>query len=223
MFSNDDMASLSALLKSRAPLSPQEKTPHIGSDNEVNDPSAHIIRDDDIFLKRHVGVREASVLVPLVEREDEYFVLLTKRGNHLPDHPGQVCFPGGSREPIDQDDIATALRETEEEVGIGAEFINIIGALIPYHTVTGFRVSPIVGIIRPEFSLEIDKNEVDTVFEVPLTYFLDRANHVKKSHKYKGEVRHFFAMTYNDYYIWGATAAMLVNLAHTLKAHVGDN
>jgi len=159
----------------------------------------------------------AAVLVPLVERTDNTTVLLTKRTEHLAHHPGQISFPGGHIEAEDASPEDTALRETEEETGLSRRHVDIIGRLDDYETRTGFRVTPIVGMVRPPFEISPDPHEVAEVFEVPLSFFLDKSNHQRHQSEFNGRVREFFAMPYGDYYIWGATAGMLVNLYEVLK------
>ncbi len=163
-------------------------------------------------------LRPAAVLVPLVDRPDELTVLLTRRTEHLHAHPGQISFPGGRLESHDAGAAAAALRETEEETGIDPGFVDVIGRLDNYETVTGYRVTPIVGIVQPDFKLTPDSFEVAEVFEVPFRFLMDPANHQRHSGWRNGQRRHWYAMPYGDYYIWGATAGMLVNLYH----RVGD-
>jgi len=159
----------------------------------------------------------AAVLVGLVEYADATSVLLTLRTDHLDDHPGQVSFPGGKAEPDDGSPEETAIRETEEETGLHRRHIEVIGRLDDYETRTGFRITPIVAMITPPFELSPDPFEVAEVFEVPLDFLLDPANHQRHSRVFRGAEREFYAMPYGDYYIWGATAGMLVNLYQSLK------
>jgi 8-oxo-dGTP pyrophosphatase MutT (NUDIX family) len=163
-------------------------------------------------------LRPASVLVPVVTRDDDLSVLFTKRTAHLNDHAGQISFPGGRAEPSDADAAATALRETEEETGVCADRIEVLGQLPQYVTVTGYRVTPVVGLIRAPFELHPDPFEVAEVFEVPLAFLLDPANHQRNSVVFQGHLRHYFAMPYDRYYIWGATAGMLMNFHAFLSA-----
>lgn len=165
---------------------------------------------------REPSLRPAAVLVPLVERPDGLTVLLTKRTDHLHDHAGQVSFPGGRVEAHDDDAIATALRETEEEIGLPRDFVRIAGYLDAYETGTGFHITPVVGFVRPGFRLELDSFEVAEAFEVPLAFILDEANHQRHSRVWQGRRRHYYAMPYGDKYIWGATAGMLMNLYRRL-------
>lgn len=161
-------------------------------------------------------LRPAAVLIGLVERAEGLQVLFTRRTDHLQHHPGQISFPGGHVEAGDRDAQAAALRETHEEIGVAPERIEVLGRLDDYVTRTGFHVTPVVGLIRPPFDLIPDPHEVAEVFEVPLDFFLDPANHLRHTRDYQGAPRSFYAMPYGDYYIWGATAGMLVNLYQTL-------
>lgn len=162
----------------------------------------------DIGAER-AGAVPASVLLPLVVHGDGIGVLLTRRTDHLHDHPGQIAFPGGRVEPSDLSAEMTALRETHEEIGIDSAHIEILGRLPVYFTGTGFRITPVVGAVHPPFSLEPDAFEVAEVFEVPLEHFLDPANHQWHSIEYQGRLRHYHAMPFGHYYIWGATAGIL--------------
>ncbi|NMM45199.1 CoA pyrophosphatase [Rhodospirillaceae bacterium KN72] len=175
-------------------------------DDDLN-PGMRPMRDDLI---------PASVLIPLVQRPEGTTMLLTKRTPHMKDHAGQIAFPGGRRDPEDTDDIATALRETQEEVGIGAGSIRILGSIAPYVTRTGYAVTPFVGAVDPDIAPRPDPFEVDEIFEVPFAFLLDRANHQRHSHTINGTDRHFYAMPYGEYFIWGATAGMIVNLVDIL-------
>jgi len=161
---------------------------------------------------------QASVLVPLVMRDDALQVLLTRRTAHLRSHAGQISFPGGKMEPQDADVVATALRETEEEVGLARHHVEVLGHLPAYTTVTGFVVTPVVGLVAPGFQLQIDSGEVDEAFEVPLPFLMTPAHH--RRHRWDaggGITRQFLSMPWQgaggqQYFIWGATAAMLRNL-----------
>jgi 8-oxo-dGTP pyrophosphatase MutT (NUDIX family) len=153
----------------------------------------------------------AAVLVPLIEHDDGMTVLLTQRTDHLNDHAGQVSFPGGKIDDTDADAIEAALRETHEEVGIEPELVEVVGRLDDYITGTGFTITPVVGLLQPGFTVTPDPFEVADVFEVPLAFFLDTANHHRESRFWRGRERHFYVMPYEDRYIWGATAGMLVN------------
>ena len=176
------------------------------------------------FVEREVA--HASVLVPLVLRA-EMTVLLTQRTEHLNDHPGQISFPGGRAEPSDAHAVATALREAHEEVGLEAFEVEVLGSLPTYTTGTGFVITPIVGLVRPGFALQPDPNEVAEVFEVPLVWLMNPANHQRHAIVVDGIRREFFSLPWpgadaagqpRRYFIWGATAAMLRNLYRFLAA-----
>lgn len=161
-------------------------------------------------------LRDAAVLVPLVERDPEITVLFTERTAHLAAHAGQISFPGGAVESGDRDEVAAALRETDEEIGLPQDRIDIIGRLDTYVTRTGYRVEPVVGLVRPPFTLQPDTNEVADVFEVPLPFILDPDNLQRHSRMFQGRQRSFYVIAYQDRYIWGATAGMLLNLREAL-------
>jgi 8-oxo-dGTP pyrophosphatase MutT (NUDIX family) len=163
----------------------------------------------------------AAVLFPIVLRDDGHTVLLTQRTAHLRDHAGQISFPGGRVEEEDPSPVATALRETEEEIGLSRAHVEILGYLPEYRTGTGFRVTPVVALVTPPFELVLDPFEVAEAFEVPLSFLLDPANHQRHSLHYRGALRHFFAMPYGDYFIWGATAGMIRSLTDRLGLHPG--
>jgi 8-oxo-dGTP pyrophosphatase MutT (NUDIX family) len=164
------------------------------------------------------ALRPAAVLVLLIDRAEGMSVLLTQRTAHLSAHAGQISFPGGRKEESDADAIATALRETEEEVGLPRDKVSVLGQLDTYVTGTGFEITPIVGIIESDYTLTIDPYEVAEAFEVPLSYILDRRNHNRQERESAGRVRVFYVLPYEGRNIWGATAGMLVNLADVLNA-----
>lgn len=154
----------------------------------------------------------AAVLLPIVLRENAPTLLLTRRTVHLHDHAGQISFPGGRREADDVTPELTALREAREEVGIDPAQVEILGRLPEYHTVTGFEITPVVGLVTPPLNLRLDDFEVAEVFEPPLEFLLDRRNHQRHSLIFEGERREFWAIPWQNYYIWGATAGILVSL-----------
>ena len=176
-----------------------------------------VYRPHNTWPRRDLPLRPAAVLMPIVERREGLTVLLTKRAVALKTHSGQVAFPGGRCDPGDDHALATALREAEEEIGLTGDYVEAIGAMEDYETVTGFAVSPVVGFVSPDFCLKPDPNEVDDVFEVPLDYILDEKNHVIESRVWKGEQRYYYVFPHERYHIWGATAAMLVRFSRLLK------
>ncbi len=162
--------------------------------------------------------RAASVLIPLVARSEGLSLLLTRRTEHLSAHAGQISFPGGSAEARDTSAIDTALREAEEEIGLARVHVDVLGTLPDYLTGTGFCVTPVVALVTPPFSLQADPGEVAEVFEVPLAFLMDGLNHQRLSVQLPAGRRSFYAMPYGEYFIWGATAGMLRNLFHFLRA-----
>lgn len=164
-----------------------------------------------------VPLRNAAVLVPIVDRPEGATVLLTRRTAHLSSHAGQISFPGGRTEPEDPSPEETALREAEEEVGIPSDRVEIVGKLDIYRTVTNYAVTPVVGIVDPDVELRADPYEVAEVFETPLSFLMDSANHHRHTGWFNGVARRWWAMPYGDYYIWGATAGMLMNLHERLS------
>lgn len=162
----------------------------------------------------------AAVLVALVQRPEGLSLLLTRRTDHLSAHAGQISFPGGRTEQGDASPVDTALRETEEEIGLDRRHVEVIGQLPDYVTGSGYRVTPVVALVAPPFELTPDPNEVADVFEVPLAFLMDGMNHRRLSVELPEGAgrRHFYAMPYGRHFIWGATAGMLRNLFHFLRA-----
>lgn len=224
------------------PCVPKSRKSKLSQETEQSDPAPHSItslaaKEVDIDRLRSVlhpvaegsvdvaesGVGDedltpASVLFPIVLRESGPSVLFTQRTAHLKDHPGQISFPGGRVEPEDSSPAHTALREAEEEIGLSSEHIEILGYLPEYRTVTGFRITPVVAIVTPPFDLSPEPGEVAEVFEVPLSFLMDPANHQQHSLHYRGKLRHYYAMPYQDYFIWGATAGIILKLFQALNA-----
>ncbi|MFO1324217.1 MAG: CoA pyrophosphatase [Burkholderiales bacterium] len=181
-------------------------------------PDARGMSDGFRLPGREGRATPAAVLVPVVNRAGGLTMLLTQRSADLPDHPGQISFPGGRVEPHDATLADAALREAAEEVGLPSARVDVLGELAPYETVSGYRVTPIVGWIEPPFAITPDPVEVADVFEVPLAFLLDPANQ-QRHFRMLGELRRdFWAIPYGNRYIWGATAAMLMILDRTLRA-----
>jgi 8-oxo-dGTP pyrophosphatase MutT (NUDIX family) len=160
------------------------------------------------ILAREQPIRPAAVLIPVVDHPQPT-VLLTQRSAHLNEHAGQISFPGGKIDATDASPLDAALREAEEEVGLSREFVDPIGYLDLYGTSFGFRILPTVARVRPGFKLRISAAEVDDAFEVPLAFLMDPVNHQLHSKQFRGVERHYYAMPYEERYIWGATAGIL--------------
>jgi 8-oxo-dGTP pyrophosphatase MutT (NUDIX family) len=162
-------------------------------------------------------LKSAAVLIPIVCNHGQLEVLLTKRASHLRHHPGQISFPGGKVEPSDQNIIATALRETEEEIGLKPENIQVLGQLKSYQTISGYEITPIVAFAQKNTNYQFDDNEVAEVFHVPLSHFLTRDHHIQVPTYHQGKSHNIHFMPYQDYNIWGATAAILHDLSVLLN------
>ncbi|MET0519309.1 MAG: CoA pyrophosphatase [Burkholderiaceae bacterium] len=186
---------------------------------------AEMAGDGGLFAHRPPS--GAAVLIPLVMHEDGLRLLLTRRTDHLREHAGQISFPGGRVEPEDGSAEATALRETEEEIGLARQRIEVIGSLPIYTTVTNFQVTPVVALVAPGFELRLDEFEVAEAFEVPLQFLMNPAHHQRHRFAFDGGERQFLSMPWvavdadgqpREYFIWGATAAMLRNFYRFLAA-----
>jgi 8-oxo-dGTP pyrophosphatase MutT (NUDIX family) len=180
-----------------------------------------IVADGRRLAQAYEPPRQAAVLIALVMHGSGPTVLLTRRTEHLHDHAGQISFPGGGVERHDESAVATALRETEEEVGLRAESVEVLGCLPRYATSTGYVVTPVVALVEPGFCLAPDPFEVEEVFEPPLAFLMNPAHHERRVIDFDGVRRTFYAMPYvcaRRYFIWGATAAMLRNLYQLLRA-----
>ena len=163
------------------------------------------------------ALKPAAVLVPLVRHQTGLTMLLTKRSSALPSHRGQVAFPGGRVDPGDAHPIAAALREAEEEVALDPSTVDIIGLLNPYLTGSGYRIMPVVGLVDPPKALKAEEAEVEAIFEVPLSFLMDDTNHEVHSMEFQGKTRRYYAMPYENWYIWGATAGMIKDLYRRLS------
>lgn len=206
------------------PLAPERLTPAAVRQCFVAPPAWTPEKRGDGGLFEGYPRTAASVLVPLVQRDAGLTLLLTQRTAHLRDHAGQISFPGGRAEAHDADAVDTALREAEEEVGLGRRHVEVIGSLPVYRTVTNFDVTPIVALVTPPFELALDAHEVADAFEVPLAFVMTPAHHRRHVYEHEGVQREFLSMPYprpdgaGEYFIWGATAAMLRNFYRLLAA-----
>ncbi|MER8384251.1 CoA pyrophosphatase [Mesorhizobium sp. M0166] len=167
-------------------------------------------------LKLAKALRDAAVLIPVVDHGHEATVLLTRRAEKLRNHSGQVAFPGGTIDPTDASPEAAALRETSEEIGLDRDYIEIIGRLPDYVSGSGYRIAPVLGIVRPGFSLTLNLDEVDAVFEVPLGFLMDPANHTRDSRMWNDFEWFYYEMPYGDQRIWGVTAGIIRTLYERL-------
>ena len=183
----------------------------LGSEPTNGDHALNPDPDDWLEPEERKTLRPAAVLVPVVEHAHGAHMLLTRRADHLGQHSGQVAFPGGKMDP-GETPAEAALREAEEEVGLDRSFVEVAGYLDLYETGTGFRILPVVGFVRPGFTLTVNEDEVADVFEVPLAFLMNPENHERHSAMWKGKRRHYYAMPYGGQYIWGATAGMLRNM-----------
>jgi 8-oxo-dGTP pyrophosphatase MutT (NUDIX family) len=170
-------------------------------------------------LRRHLPqpLTPAAVMVPLIDRPEGMTVLLTQRASHLKAHPGQISFPGGRVEEFDAGPWEAALREAREEIGLTLGYASLAGFLADHLVLTGFRITPAVAIVRPGFELALDLTEVEDVFEVPLAFVLDPANRIARERMYAGHPFRTWDIPWGSRHIWGATAAMLLNLADRLQ------
>jgi 8-oxo-dGTP pyrophosphatase MutT (NUDIX family) len=175
------------------------------------------ITTEDSGLAAGLTFTAAAVLIPITDRPDPG-VLLTLRHADLRRHAGQVAFPGGRADPEDADAIATALREADEEIGLAPSLVQVVGSLGRHRTGTGFEIVPVIGVVPPDLPLVPHQAEVASIFEVPLAFLLETANHTRRNMEWAGRTRHFYEILWGEWRIWGATASMIVTLADRLKA-----
>lgn len=188
----------------------------------LNDAAAdygdHMLNPDLRKTFVHDRLRDAAVLIPVVDHGDASTVILTKRAEKLKNHSGQIAFPGGRIDPTDVSAEAAAVRETIEEIGLTPSYIDVIGRLPDYVTGSGYRIAPVLGIVRPGFHLTLNPGEVDDAFEVPLGFLMDPLNHNRASRIFQDRERFFYAMPYEERYIWGVTAGIIRALYERLYA-----
>lgn len=180
--------------------------------------SSHSERDEQGRPMHEGALTKAAVLIALIERQNGPQIILTRRSEKLNKHSGQIAFPGGRIDAGDKTPTAAAIRETSEEIGVPGAQITILGKLPLYQTGTGFIISPIVGKLTPPYIFKREPNEVDEIFELPLDYIVDKNNFKRQSIIYQGRNREFWTIPYGEYHIWGATAAILVELAERLNS-----
>ncbi|WP_322988679.1 CoA pyrophosphatase [Hoeflea sp.] len=178
----------------------------------------HVLNPD--LVSKLVGTkpREAAVLVPVTEGGSEARVILTRRSASMRQHSGQVAFPGGSIDPEDGSAEIAAMREAEEEIGLDRRFVEPVGRLPVYLTTTGFRITPVLAVVQPGYSLTLNPAEVAAVFETPLSFLMDSANHRRESRVWEGLERHYFVMPYGEHNIWGVTAGIIRTMYERLYA-----
>lgn len=178
------------------------------SDFDLNNDALHVAQDK---------LRPAGVLVPLIERDGQIHVILTKRTSHLKHHPGQIAFPGGKQEESDADATAAALREAEEEIGLPPHLVEVLGHLPRHETVSVFSVTPVVARIREDFTRIPEPGEVEEAFDVPLSHLLDVTRYSVQGRRWRGQRRNYFTVPWGPYYIWGATARICRVLSDRLS------
>ena len=176
----------------------------------------HDHQSDPLPVPDESTARPAAVLVPVIARADGPNLLLTLRTARLARHAGQIAFPGGRIDPEDDGPLAAALREAREEIGLDPAFVRPLGFLDPYLSSTGYRIMPVVARVAGEASLTANPDEVDDIFEVPLRFLLEPANHQRQSREWNGRARSFYAMPWESRYIWGVTAGIIRNLYERL-------
>jgi 8-oxo-dGTP pyrophosphatase MutT (NUDIX family) len=185
----------------------------------LNRAEERLLRDAGGHEKLEDGVRPAAVLVPIVAHDDELTVLLTQRSDELPTHAGQISFPGGKMDAGDATPLDAALREMAEETGIGREFASPVGYLDTFNTGSGYSIVPVVAVLRPGFTAVPEPGEVTDIFEVPLAFLMDPANHVSRQGMWRGKMHQYYEMPYGERYIWGVTASMLRELSRRLNGY----
>ena len=178
----------------------------------------HVLNRDSILEIEQLNLRDAAVLVAVIDDPDEARVILTKRTDKLRKHAGQIAFPGGGIDESDLSPEEAALREAEEEIGLDRRFVETVGRLPQYLAGTGFRIQPVLAVVQPGFVITPNPDEVESVFEVPLSFLMDPDNHKQDSRVWQGVVRHFYVMPYRERYIWGITAGIIRTLYERLYA-----
>lgn len=176
---------------------------------DTGDTSSDFDLNPGVVLPEGRKLRPAGVLAPVIRRDEVYHLILTKRSSALKHHPGQIAFPGGKQDETDTDVVATALREAHEEIGLPPRTVEVLGTLPQHETVTGFQMTPVIGLVTAPFDVVAEPGEVEEVFSVPLEHVLDTAKYGVQSRRWRGQTRAYFAVPFGPYYIWGATARIL--------------
>jgi len=205
-FSAEDFRRRATMLNGEAATSTQ-----LEAGDHLIDPTLDRLGDHEL--------RDAAVLIPVIDRVPGATVLFTQRTPHLKSHAGQIAFPGGKIDAADASPLAAAVRETEEEIGLDPHLIEPVGALEPYLTRSGYRIVPVLAMVRADFELTLNPHEVDDAFEVPLSFLMRAENHRKTSRSFKGFEAAFYEMLYRDRYIWGITAGIVRQLYERLYSH----
>jgi 8-oxo-dGTP pyrophosphatase MutT (NUDIX family) len=195
-----------------------ERVASVGAEGLERRLGDHVLNPDLSQLAERPDARAAAVLVPVVDREEGATIILTTRAKGLRNHSGQVAFPGGSIDPGDASPEAAALREAHEEIALDPAFVETIGRLPVYVSGTGFVITPVLALVRPGFTLAPEPGEVADVFEVPLSFLMDAANHTRESRMWQGRERHYYVMPFGERFIWGVTAGIIRTLYERLYA-----
>ena len=169
----------------------------------------HLLNPDIVERLRQETLREAAVLIPVVDRGAEAGLILTRRTQSMRQHSGQVAFPGGAVDAEDGSPEAAALREAYEEIGLEAAYVETLGRLPAYLTTTGFRITPVIGLVQADYALTINRDEVDAAFEVPFAFVMNPDNHRRESRVWQGKERFYYSMPFEEHHIWGVTAGIL--------------
>lgn len=196
----------------------RQRAAHKKTDFSNLEDGDHRLNPDAYDTVLHNNLRDAAVLVPVVDRGRDASVILTKRTEKLRSHAGQIAFPGGRLDATDPTPEFAALRETQEEIGLAPHFIEVVGRMPDYVSGSGFRIAPILSVVKPGFRLDINPDEVEDAFEVPLSFLMDPANHNRESRIWQDKERFFYTMPFHERYIWGVTAGIIRSVYERLYA-----